>query len=78
MADKSKDLVITYVVIINGGTPGSDKVQKALDDGYRVLDIIATPVAVGGSSASPGFCAVTVLLTTDAKSSNYNLRSKTK
>ena len=63
MADSANDLVISYVVHANGKTPGSDVLQAALDKGYRVADVLMTPVTPGGAGTGYGHTTVTVVLT---------------
>ena len=68
MADK-KNVVVTYVVSFGQQSNSlvNEDVQKAIDDGYRVIDVISTPGSAGGGS-NP-MVAVTVVLdnTADAR-----------
>jgi hypothetical protein len=57
------DLVTTYVVADKGIVKGTDaELKEALTKGYRVLDVIASPIAPGGESTVPGQMAITVVL----------------
>jgi CO dehydrogenase/acetyl-CoA synthase delta subunit len=57
------DLVTTYVVSDKGVVRGTDaELKDALAKGYRVLDVIASPIAVGGQSNLPAQMTVTVVL----------------
>jgi hypothetical protein len=57
------DLVTTYVVSDKGIVRGTDtELKDALAKGYRVLDVIASPFAVGGQSNLPGQMTITVVL----------------
>jgi hypothetical protein len=58
MADSS-DLVLTYTVLANGDVKNDNKLNEALDNGYRVIDVIVTPAAAGQQAAT----FVTVVLT---------------
>jgi hypothetical protein len=60
MAEKAKDLVTSYSVITGGKLIGHEELQKALEDGYRVVDVIPTPAATAGTSS--GAVVVTVVL----------------
>jgi hypothetical protein len=65
---KENDLVVSYVVSVEGIHKGTDNALKdALKNGYRVLDVITIPNSPGASGAS-GWTCVTVILT---KSTNY-------
>jgi hypothetical protein len=58
------DLVLSYVVGSQGVLHDSDRELKAaLAKGYRVLDVITTPLEVGPASAAHGRICVTVVLT---------------
>lgn len=71
MADKATDLVISYAVRYDGTVKDSyAPLQKALDDGYRVIDVFTNAASSGGASNSPGTVVVTVLLTS-GKDSAY-------
>jgi hypothetical protein len=60
MPYKSNDVVVSYVVQADGKTPGSEKVDGALDEGYRVVDIITSAITPGGGNIAA--TSVTVLL----------------
>ena len=65
-AQKPNDLVITYVAGF-GGTQAQKnedyiRLQKALEEGYRVVDFNVTPTGAGGASTTIGACLITVLL----------------
>ena len=76
MADKATDLVISYSVHYDGSVHGNESLEKALAEGYRVVDVISTAATLGGESTGCGHCVVTVLLT-DAKSSIEYCRART-
>ena len=57
---QAKDLVISYGVTIFGPTEGMLAVQQALEKGYRVVEIISTPM--GGGACTNAGVAITVLL----------------
>lgn len=77
--DTCLDLVITYAV---SGTRGTiedaagehAKLLQALADGYRVVDVIATPVTPGGGSSISGYVCVSVVLTKAAQGLVYKFR----
>lgn len=75
MADaEQEDLVATYHVDVNGVVHESyAPVKKALESGYRVIDVIQTPTSPGGSSSFSGLIAVTVVMT---KSNNNAYASR--
>jgi len=74
MANKSVDLVISYIVNSGQVDARSYKpLQDALEEGYRVLDILPT-AAMAGGSASFGTVVVTVLLTMTGQGSAYGDR----
>jgi hypothetical protein len=52
------DRVVSYSVI-NGAVVATEGLEQALKDGYRILDVQATPVANG----SAAIVVVTVVLT---------------
>jgi hypothetical protein len=58
------DLVITYTV--HSGPPIDDleykRMQAALKEGCRVIDVIPTTTTVGGSSSGHGTTVITVIL----------------
>ena len=52
MAGQASDLVLSYCV--PEGVPQDHKaIADALEEGYRVLDVIQTPVTPGGGSNGP-------------------------
>jgi hypothetical protein len=60
---KPRNLVLSYTIAHDGAVKNHEPIQKALEAGYEVADLIA--VAVEGGANSPGFAAVTVVLTLD-------------
>lgn len=63
MAEPSKDLILSYVVHTQGGHINHHEgIVEALDKGYRIVDVIQTQAAVGGSAGSYGAVVVTVVL----------------
>ena len=72
MADKAKDLVISYAVQYGKiDETAYPQLQQALDNGYRVVDVIATPQTVGGGGGGYGPVIVTVLLSAAGTLSEY-------
>jgi hypothetical protein len=58
------DLVVSYVMGDHGVLHDTDReLKEALARGYRVLDVITTPMEVGAASAAHGHICVTVVLT---------------
>jgi len=76
MADKATDLVVSYTVQSAGNCPGYERLQEALNAGYRVVDLVATPISPGGGSTGFGAVSVTVLLTTAPGDCPYHRRGK--
>ena len=73
------DLVLSYVVTDQGVRSQSgasshmiqnSQIEGALKEGYRVIDIISTPIP-GGQSTTGGGVAVTVLLSHPKAGSYY-------
>lgn len=66
MADSSKkpeDLVISYIVSTSGVDDASyGKVEAALSEGYRIANVIQSPMNAGGACNSIGWMLVTVVL----------------
>lgn len=76
--EKPTDLVLSYLVDDNGvytakrgGAQESDidRLNKALKEGYRVIDVLSTSVPSGGDRV--GAAAVTVVLTLEGYSPRY-------
>jgi len=63
MAARPHDRVLTHVVDQSGKTSGREELEKAVNEGYRVIEVICTP------AASSVF--VTVVLTHDEQESAY-------
>ncbi|HYT90991.1 MAG TPA: hypothetical protein VEL76_19930 [Gemmataceae bacterium] len=60
---KPRNLVLSYTIARDGEVKNHEPIQQALEAGYEVADLIS--VAVEGGANSPGFAAVTVVLTLD-------------
>jgi hypothetical protein len=62
---ESEDLVFSYVISLQGKTEGEGKAKldEALANGYRVIDILAVPVL--GSPNHISCTSVTVLVSKD-------------
>ncbi|MDB5307126.1 MAG: hypothetical protein JWO38_1328 [Gemmataceae bacterium] len=63
--ENESELVITYCVGYGYDLKASDeydRLQRALKEGCRVVDIITNPVSGGGASTAYGHTSVTVLL----------------
>jgi hypothetical protein len=71
MAEKATDLVMSYIVHPTGKVENHEGLQKALAEGYRVVDVFLTPMQVGGEGSNIGSVVVTVLLSTDHRGSGY-------
>lgn len=68
---KPTDLVISYVVnSANVIAATYEPLKKALDEGYRVVDVFTAP-SDGAAGAGHGMAVVTVLLTSHAGTSAY-------
>ncbi len=68
---KSKDRVVSYAVgpsLTSSQTAGETALASALGEGYRVVDIISTPM--GGNGSASG-AVVTVLLTLVEPAKDY-------
>jgi hypothetical protein len=63
MADRPHDCVLTHVVDQNGKAVGRQDLDDALKAGYRVIEVLCTPVA--------NCVFVTVVLTHDEEESAY-------
>jgi hypothetical protein len=70
MDKKATDLVISYVVSYRGDMLGHERLQAALESGYRVIDVFTNPNTVGGGGNSIGDVVVTVVLTDIEKGSS--------
>lgn len=59
-----KEMLITYVVGYQKHAEGAEykRLQQALADGWKVVDIITAPLSPGGGGTSIGFVSITVLL----------------
>ena len=70
-----KNKVVTYIVALgmNEHSYVDAEVEKALEDGYRVIDVISTPSGSAGQAAN-SLVAITVVMdkTADAR---YNWKS---
>jgi hypothetical protein len=64
MEKKTDDLVVSYVVTPNGNVLNYDALTTALENGYRVIDVITNSMSVGGGGNSIGDVVVTVILNT--------------
>ncbi len=61
------DLVISYTVDEDGKLSAEyPKLKTALESGYRVIEIISTPLPVGGQGKQGGVCITVLLLTGEA------------
>jgi hypothetical protein len=74
MADKSDptDLVLTLLAYAAGKKLDDQEVRDALAKGYRVLDVIHTPVPPGAESNTSGSVLVSVVLTLQPDTCPYN------
>jgi hypothetical protein len=72
---KAKDLVISYAISGAGKVANHDALQQALDDGYRVVDVFATPADSGGGNGI-GSVVVTVLLSLPGEGTAYRGKGK--
>ena len=66
MAERTHDLVITYLVDQNGRAVNRAELDEALRNAYRVIEVICTPMANG--------LYVTVVLTHDDYEPAYGER----
>jgi hypothetical protein len=71
------DLVLSYVMGSQGVLHDSDReLKEALAKGYRVLDVITTPMEVGPNSAAHARICVTVVLTQNSAFLPYKFFQK--
>jgi hypothetical protein len=63
MANRPHDRVLTHVVDPSGKASGRKELDEALDEGYRVIEVLCTPAASG--------VFVTVVLTHDEQETAY-------
>ena len=63
MTNRPHDKVLTHVVDMSGNASGRKELDDAMNEGYRVIEVICTP------AASSVF--VTVVLTHDEQESVY-------
>ena len=71
MSSNATETVISYVVHPNGTLHHYDELQKALDDGYRVVDVRPIAAMVGGGAAESGVVVVTVLLSLHSSDGSF-------
>jgi hypothetical protein len=63
MANRPHDRVLTHVVDMSGKASGRKELDDAVNEGYRIIEVICTPAA--------GSVFVTVVLTHDEHETAY-------
>lgn len=69
MNQEAKTKIVSYVVSADGDQPGKDALDKAMAEGYSVVDIIHTPIPAGGGATGNSGVCVTVYLTNESATS---------